>query len=44
MDNPNRRCPNIEKAKSKLKYNPKIYIEDGVERYLKYLSLEKAIF
>ena len=41
MDNPNRRCPIIDKARKKLKYNPKVDIECGVERYLKFLSLEK---
>ena len=44
MDNPNRRCPIIDKAKSKLKYQPKIDIEDGIERYLKYLFLEEKKF
>ena len=37
-DNPIRRCPSIEKAKLKLGFNPKINVEDGVRRYLKYLS------
>tara|TARA_B100000886_G_scaffold340096_1_gene307892 strand:- start:3534 stop:4652 length:1119 start_codon:yes stop_codon:yes gene_type:complete len=40
MDNPNRRCPIIEKAKLKLNYNPKVDIENGIERYLTYLSLD----
>ncbi len=39
-DNPNRRCPIIDKAKEKLNYNPQIYVENGVERFLKYLIEE----
>ena len=39
-DNPNRRCPNISKAKEKLKYLPKVNVEEGVERYLKFLKKE----
>ena len=39
MDNPNRRCPIIEKAKLKLGYNPEVDIENGIERYLMYLFL-----
>lgn len=37
---PNRRCPNIEKAKLKIKFNPKISILKGVERYLRYLNIQ----
>ena len=33
-DNPNRRCPIIEKARSELDYEPKIEIDDGLERSL----------
>jgi len=32
QDNPNRRCPVIEKARSELGYNPTILVEEGVER------------
>lgn len=39
-DNPNRRCPVIDKARSKLGYNPEIFINEGVMRYLKYLKSE----
>ena len=39
-DNPNRRCPVIEKANSILNYTPSIYVRDGVERFLKYLAEE----
>jgi nucleoside-diphosphate-sugar epimerase len=34
VDNPNRRCPAIAKASSELAYNPKITIEQGLERAL----------
>ena len=37
-NNPNRRCPNIDLAKDKLSYNPTISVEEGVERFLKFLS------
>ena len=40
-DNPNRRCPDISKARRKLNYNPKVNVEEGVERYLKFLMEEK---
>lgn len=32
VDNPNRRCPIIEKARSELDYDPKIGVEDGLRR------------
>ena len=31
-DNPNRRCPVISKARKDLNYNPKISLEEGIER------------
>ena len=34
VDNPNRRCPNIAKARSQLGYEPGIGIEDGLRRTL----------
>tara|TARA_X000000950_G_scaffold286970_1_gene397532 strand:+ start:12903 stop:13976 length:1074 start_codon:yes stop_codon:yes gene_type:complete len=37
-DNPSRRCPIINKAKKKLGYNPSVLVQDGVERYLKFLQ------
>ena len=40
IDNPNRRCPIITKAKTLLGYNPQISIEDGVARYLNFLKSE----
>lgn len=33
-DNPNRRCPNIDKARKDLKFNPSISLEDGLKRSL----------
>ena len=38
-DNPNRRCPNIIKAKTELTYDPSIDPNEGVERYLTHLKL-----
>lgn len=37
-DNPQRRCPNIDKARSVLQYNPTIFIEDGVGRFLQFIK------
>ena len=34
VDNPNRRCPVIEKARTELKYNPQIMIDNGLRRSL----------
>lgn len=34
VDNPNRRCPNIDKARSELGYSPGISIDDGLRRSL----------
>lgn len=36
-DNPNRRCPDIRKAREKLNYDPKIGVEEGVRRHLQFL-------
>lgn len=41
-DNPNRRCPNISKAKKTLNYNPSILVDEGVERYLEFLKINKG--
>lgn len=41
-DNPNRRCPNIEKAKRVLDYNPSIYVEEGIARYLQFLKINNG--
>lgn len=37
-NNPQRRCPNIDKARRVLGYNPTISVEEGVERFLSYLK------
>jgi nucleoside-diphosphate-sugar epimerase len=34
VDNPNRRCPDIEKARAHLAYNPTILIDEGLRRSL----------
>ena len=38
VDNPNRRCPDISKARKLLGYNPKIDPYEGVRRYLIFLK------
>ena len=35
-DEPNRRCPDILKAKRQIKYQPKVDINDGLRRYIKW--------
>jgi len=37
-DNPNRRCPDITKAKTVIGYNPKIHVNEGVKRTLIWYS------
>ena len=37
-NNPLRRCPNINKARRILGYNPTIFVEEGVGRFLMYLK------
>ena len=41
-DNPNRRCPNIDKAKKILDYNPSIYVDEGINRYLQFLKINNG--
>ncbi len=41
-DNPNRRCPDITKAKSMLGYDPGIYVDEGIGRYLEFLKINKG--
>ncbi|GAA4380845.1 NAD-dependent epimerase/dehydratase family protein [Hymenobacter koreensis] len=38
-DNPNRRCPDLTKARTVLGYNPSVRVEDGIRRYLNFLHL-----
>ena len=40
-DNPNRRCPDLTKARELLNYSPQIGLELGIEKYLKFLILNK---
>lgn len=37
-NNPQRRCPNITKATTMLKYYPQISLDEGIKRYLRYLK------
>jgi UDP-glucuronate decarboxylase len=39
-DVPNRRCPNISKAREHLGFAPTVDVEEGVRRYLEFLKLE----
>ena len=41
-DNPQRRCPKIDKARKLLGYEPSIFVEEGVKRFLTFLSESKA--
>ena len=41
-DNPNRRCPNINKAKNILGYNPSIHVDEGIGRYLEFLKINNG--
>jgi UDP-glucuronate decarboxylase len=41
-DNPNRRCPVIDKARQKLGYDPQVLVEEGVARYLRFLKHEQG--
>ena len=34
VDNPNRRCPIVDKARSHLGYNPSVLVDDGLRRSL----------
>ena len=38
-DNPNRRCPNINKAQKFLNYRPTICAQEGVGRFLRFLKI-----
>ena len=41
-DNPNRRCPNISKAVKTLNYNPSILVDEGINRYLRFLKINNG--
>ncbi len=38
-DNPNRRCPDITKARTVLNYDPKVDVENGIGRFLEFLHI-----
>ena len=40
-NNPQRRCPKIDKARTILGYNPSISVEEGVERFLTFIKENK---
>lgn len=40
-NNPQRRCPNIDKARQLLGYNPTIDVKDGVRRFLTFIKESK---
>ena len=42
VNNPNRRCPSIKKAKELLDYNPSILPKDGIERFLLFNKISKG--
>jgi len=41
-DNPNRRCPDISKAKTILDYHPSIHVENGIKRFLQFLKINQG--
>lgn len=41
-DNPNRRCPDLTKARTILNYQPSVLVEDGIRRYLTFLHLNNG--
>jgi UDP-glucuronate decarboxylase len=41
-DNPNRRCPVIDKAREVLAYNPSIFVDEGIGRYLQFLKINNG--
>ena len=38
VDNPNRRCPDLSKARKILSYNPQVSVSDGVRRFLQFVK------
>ena len=43
-DEPQRRCPDIDKAKKDLNYFPKVNLEDGLRNYLKWAKNNYKIY
>ena len=39
-NNPNRRCPDISKARIKLNFQPKVSLDEGISKYLQYNYLK----
>ena len=37
-DEPNRRCPNIQKAKDQIDYNPSVSLDEGLERFFQWTN------
>jgi UDP-glucuronate decarboxylase len=42
-DNPNRRCPDLSKARSRLGYEPQTDLREGVRRHLRFLKAEAVL-
>ena len=42
-DNPNRRCPVIDKARAELGYEPEVDLDDGLERSLRWYLVEQEV-
>jgi nucleoside-diphosphate-sugar epimerase len=42
-DNPQRRCPDISKARTELGYEPKVALADGIERMLAFYRDEAKL-
>jgi UDP-glucuronate decarboxylase len=41
-DNPNRRRPDISKARNELGYNPTVLVDTGIRRYLEFLKINNG--
>jgi UDP-glucuronate decarboxylase len=41
-DNPNRRCPDLTKARTILNYDPTVIVNDGIKRYLEFLHINNG--
>ena len=41
-DNPNRRCPDISKARAQLGFDPQVGLEEGVRRHLEFLRHDQG--
>lgn len=43
VDNPNRRCPDLTKAREVLKYSPEINVETGIAKFLEFFKLKNSM-